>query len=156
MFEARSHAQLGDIRATGEALSRAEDLLTAAQSSDRPDWSSPFDDVVFSSHAGTCWVDLGDPGHASEHFEAVLERLQGQARRQLYGTVQLARIAILSRDIDHAASLGRKALETPGALQSVRSRRHVADLAATLKPHAANAAAREFVERVRTESPATT
>ncbi|WP_344655514.1 hypothetical protein [Catenulispora subtropica] len=155
MFEARSHAQLGDIRATGEALSRAEDLLTAAQSSDRPDWSSPFDEVVFSSHAGTCWVDLGDPGHASEHFEAVLERLRGQARRQLYGTVQLARIAVLGRDIDHAAALGTKALETPGALQSVRSRRHVADLAATLKPHATNVAAREFVERVRTESPTT-
>jgi len=155
MFEARSHAQLGNVRATGEALGRAEALLAAAQSGDRPDWSSPFDEVVFSSHAGTCWVDLGDPGHASEHFESVLERLRGQARRQLYGTVQLARIAILSRDVDHAAALGRKALETPGALQSVRSRRHVADLAATLKPHAANPAAWEFVDRVRAEMPAT-
>lgn len=154
MFEARSHAQLGDAHAASEALSRAEGLLSDAASSERPDWSSPFDEVVFSSHAGTCWVDLGAASPASEHFEAVLERLRGQARRQVYGTVQLARIALLGRDVDQAASLGLRALETPGGLQSVRSRRHVTDLAAVLKPHVANQAARDFVERLNGEPPA--
>ena len=152
VFEARSHAQLADARAAGEALARAEALLSEAASSERPDWSSPFDDVVFSSHAGTCWVDLGVASPASEHFEAVLERLQGQARRQVYGTVQLARIALLGKDADQAASLGLRALDTPGALQSVRSRRHVTDLAAKLKPHVANSTARDFVERVQAEA----
>ena len=151
MFEARSHAQLADARSAGEALSRAEGLLSDAASSERPEWSSPFDEVVFSSHAGTCWVDLGIASPASEHFEAVLERLRGQARRQVYGTVQLARIALLGKDVEQAASLGLRALETPGALQSVRSRRHVTDLAATLKPHLASQAARDFVERVNGE-----
>jgi|GEM_PF-2520589 len=153
MFEARSHAQLADTRAASEAIARAESLLSAAASNERPEWSSPFDDVVFSSHAGTCWVDLGIQEAASEHFEALLERLQGQARRQLYGTVQLARIALLGRDPEHAADLGLRALETPGALQSVRSRRHVSDLASALKPHVASPSVREFVERVRAESP---
>jgi hypothetical protein len=153
MFEARSHAQMSDARAVGEALRRAEALLSEAAVSDRPEWSSPFDDVVFSSHAGTCWVDLGAAEPASEHFEAVLERLRGQARRQVYGTVQMARIALIGRDAGQAAALGMKALETPGALQSIRSRRHVTDLAAALGPHITNPAAREFVERVHAETP---
>ena len=155
MFEARSHSQLADARAAGEAIGRAEALLSEAASSERPEWLSPFDEVVFSSHAGTCWIDLGRAEPASEHFEALMERLHGQPRRQVYGTIQLARIALLNRDIEQAATLGLRALETPGALQSVRSRRHVTDLAALLKPHVANQAARDFVERVSSE-PTTT
>jgi len=152
VLEARSQAVLSDVRACADALGRAERHLSLAGVADRPDWSSPFDEVVFASHAGTCFVDLGEATRAEHHFQSVLEQLHGQPRRQVYGTIQLARVALLDRDVDQASALGTAAFDAINGLESSRSRRHVDDLAVSLKPHMRNRSAREFVERITGEA----
>lgn len=148
MLEARALAKMGERSQCVEALGRAEQAFSLIRPDERPDWSGAFDEVVFASHAGTCWVDLGQAAPAREHIDSALGRMAGQARRRVYGTIQLAKIALIQHDLDQACTLGIEAVDAVNGLASHRSVRHLTDLGRLLEPHD-SAPVRSYLDRLQ-------
>lgn len=147
VFEARAYAAQGDEAGCRAALSRAEESFGRIAPQDGPDWAKHWGDVLFASHAGTCWIDLGRPKEARPLMQAVWDSGKDQARRRVYAASQLARVALLDGDIEEATVLGTTAVESAGGLTSHRSQQQLKQLRQRLVPHARHAAVKEFEQR---------
>jgi ADP-ribose pyrophosphatase YjhB (NUDIX family) len=135
MFEARAHAARGDASECKTALLQAEANYNRIASDESPTWASHWSEVLFASHAGTCWIDLDRPAQAEGLIQLVWDSAKDQTRRRVYSGVQLARIALLRGDADQASAYGIGALESTSGSTSHRSRQQLVDLRDRLKPH---------------------
>jgi hypothetical protein len=138
LLEARAHATLQDQSGCAAALNRAERAFDKIRPEDVEDRHQVIDNVILASHVGTCWVDLGEPNRAETSLVTVLDAMRGQARRRVYGTIQLAKVALLRKDTELACSLGIEAAGAINGLPSYRSAHHLNDLAQrvrTVGPH---------------------
>ncbi|MGK5674512.1 helix-turn-helix domain-containing protein [Micromonospora sp. URMC 106] len=147
IFEARAFAAQGDVAGCTAALLRAEQSFNQVVPDEGPEWSRHWGDVLFASHAGTCWVELGKAKEARPMLQLVWENTKDQARRRVYGAVQLARVAFLDGDIEQSAAFATTAVESAAGLTSHRSREHLTQLRRQLAPHERQAAVRDFQQR---------
>ena len=154
LLEARACAMLADRRGCVEALTRAEAAHDRIRQDDCPDWSTPIQDVIVAGYAADCWIDLGEPDKARSAIDSTADQRKGQARRQVYGNLQLARIALLEHDLEQAAALGTEAAAGLAGLASHRSERHLRDLVDAINPHADSPQVRAFLDQARGVIPA--
>jgi hypothetical protein len=149
VFEARAHAARGDAAGCKAALSRAEASYNRIVPGETSAWASHWSEVLFASHAGTCWIDLNRPLEAEPLIQLVWDSGRSQTRRRVYSGVQLARIALLRGDIDQASAYGVGALESTNGSTSHRSHQQLVDLRDRLKPHTNRTSVADFQERAR-------
>ncbi|KXK60492.1 hypothetical protein AWW66_18750 [Micromonospora rosaria] len=103
---------------------------------------------MFASHAGTCWIELRKPDEARAMLQLLWNATTDQARRRVYGAVQLSRAELLNGDVEQAASYATTAVESVAGLTSQRSRNHLVQLRKQLAPYHHVAAVEEFERRV--------
>lgn len=146
---ARAHAALDD-RSAGPAALREAELAFGRPTPDAlPEWSHAWNDVLFASHAGTTWVELGHAEEAEEAFRLVWETARGQPRRQVYSGVHLARAALIRRDLDSAIGYARDVLPGIESTSSRRSRAEVRTLLTELGEYSSVAGVRDLGDQIR-------
>jgi transcriptional regulator with XRE-family HTH domain len=149
VFEARAHAARGNVSGCMAALKRAEASYNQIVPDESPSWASHWSEVLFASHAGTCWVELNRPAEAEALIQLVWDSARDQTRRRVYSGVQLARIALLKGDVDQASAYGVRALESTSGSTSHRSHQQLVNLRDRLKPHGTRKSVADFQERAR-------
>lgn len=150
LLEARAHAALGNATEAQDALTRADQAYAQVDSRSGPTWAVSFGEVVFASHVGTCWADLGQASEAETAINVATAGVSpGQSRRRVFGLIQRANVALLRNEVDAATSFGTEAANITADLHSARSRRHVHDLIGRMRPWASNDAVRQFEAHAR-------
>lgn len=149
VLEARAHAALGDAQAGPVALARAERAFGKPIPADTPEWSKAWSDVLFASHVGTSWVELGKPTEAETAFQLVWDSAGTQPRRRVYSGVYLGRAALLRGDLDVAAAYAREILPGIAATASRRSRTEVRTLITALGEYSSVGTVRDLTEELR-------
>ncbi|MBI1759238.1 MAG: hypothetical protein HYR62_08445 [Actinobacteria bacterium] len=145
VLRARAYATLGEVKSCSRALTRAERTFNQLDGTDHPTWAAHWTEYVLSSHAGTCWTDLGQVDEASRQIGFAWRAAQHQPRRLVYNTVQLGRIALLRHDVEEACHYLGLAEENNNDLLSERSAWHVTRLRDTLTTdHGGHTAVRQL------------
>jgi hypothetical protein len=148
LLEARAHAVLRDRRDCVEALRRADIAFDAVPAHAEEPYLA-FSHTMVANHAGTCWVDLADPRSAERALAIAMEGVAGRPRRLVYGTVHLAKIAMLRHDIERACALGIEAAHAMTGLPSYRSIHHLRGLAHSIIALGPQRASNDFLDRAR-------
>ncbi|MFF9910839.1 regulator [Streptomyces sp. NPDC013457] len=148
--EARGHGVLGEARACGAALARAERALeTARPGDDVPYWARPFDEAQLSDEFGHCHRDLQQYRAAAQHAERSLQlRAPGFARSRLFCRVVLASARLGLGELDQACALGAEAAQQASEMRSARALEYVRDFERRLEPYRDAAAVRTYRDRV--------
>ncbi|MEU6943898.1 regulator [Streptomyces sp. NPDC046316] len=148
--EARGHGVLGEARACGAALARAERALEAARPGDDvPYWARPFDEAQLADEFGHCHRDLQQYRAAAQHAERSLQlRAPGFARSRLFCRVVLASARLGLGELDQACALGAEAAQQASEMRSARALEYVRDFERRLEPYRDAAAARTYRDRV--------
>ncbi|MFF6774819.1 regulator [Streptomyces sp. NPDC012637] len=150
--EARGHGVLGDSRACGASLARAERALEAARPGDEvPYWARSFDEAQLADEFGHCHRDLQQYRAAAQHAERALQlRAPGFARSRLFCRVVLASARLALGELDQACALGAEAAQQASEMRSARAVEYVRDFERRLEPYRDAPAARTYRDRVST------
>lgn len=148
--EARGHGVLGESRACGASLVRAERALEAARPGDEvPYWARPFDEAQLADEFGHCHRDLQQYRAAAQHAERALQlRAPGYARSRLFCRVVLASARLALGEIDQACALGAEAAQQASEMRSARAVEYVRDFERRLEPYRDAPAVRTYRDRV--------
>ncbi|GAA2805103.1 hypothetical protein [Streptomyces showdoensis] len=148
--EARGHGVLGDSRACGASLARAERALEAARPGDEvPYWARPFDEAQLADEFGHCHRDLQQYRAAAQHAERALQlRAPGYARSRLFCRVVLASARLALGELDQACALGAEAAQQASEMRSARAVEYVRDFERRLEPYRDAPAVRTYRDRV--------
>ncbi|MEV5974775.1 regulator [Streptomyces sp. NPDC051921] len=148
--EARGHGVLGESRACGAALARAERALEAARPGDEvPYWARSFDEAQLADEFGHCHRDLQQYRAAAQHAERALQlRAPGYARSRLFCRVVLASARLALGELDQACALGAEAAQQASEMRSARAVEYVRDFERRLEPYRDAPAARTYRDRV--------
>lgn len=148
--EARGHGVLGDSRACGASLARAERAMEAARPGDEvPYWAKPFDEAQLADEAGHCHRDLQQYRAAAQHAERALQlRAPGYARSRLFCRVVLASARLALGELDQACALGAEAAQQASEMRSARAVEYVRDFERRLEPYRDAPAVRTYRDRV--------
>ncbi|MCX2179447.1 regulator [Streptomyces sp. SKN60] len=148
--EARGHGVLGDSRACGAALARAERALEAARPGDEvPYWARSFDEAQLADEFGHCHRDLQQYRAAAQHAERALQlRPPGFARSRLFCRVVLASARLALGELDQACALGAEAAQQAAEMRSARAVEYVRDFERRLEPYRDAPAVRTYRDRV--------
>ncbi|MEU6977088.1 MULTISPECIES: regulator [unclassified Streptomyces] len=148
--EARGHGVLGDSRACGASLARAERALEAARPGDEvPYWARPFDEAQLADEFGHCHRDLQQYRAAAQHAERALQlRAPGYARSRLFCRVVLASARLALGELDQACALGAEAAQQASEMRSARAVEYVRDFERRLEPYRDAPAVRAYRDRV--------
>lgn len=148
--EARGHAVLGESRACGAALARAERALEAARPGDEvPYWARSFDEAQLADEFGHCHRDLQQYRAAAQHAERALQlRGPGFARSRLFCRIVLASARLALGELDQACALGAEAAQQASEMRSARAVEYIRDFERRLEPYRDAPAARTYRDRV--------
>ncbi|MFG2112397.1 regulator [Streptomyces sp. NPDC048718] len=148
--EARGHAVLGEARACGAALARAERALDAARPGDEvPYWAKFYDEAQLADDFGHCHRDLQQYRAAAQHAERALQlRGPGHARSRLFCRVVLASARLALGELDQACALGAEAAQQASEMRSARAVEYVRDFERRLEPYRDAPAVRIYRDRV--------
>ncbi|MEV7276644.1 regulator [Streptomyces sp. NPDC093111] len=148
--EARGHGVLGDSRACGASLARAERALEAARPGDEvPYWARPFDEAQLADEFGHCHRDLQQYRAAAQHAERALQlRAPGYARSRLFCRVVLASARLALGELDQACALAAEAAQQASEMRSARAVEYVRDFERRLEPYRDAPAVRNYRDRV--------
>jgi tetratricopeptide (TPR) repeat protein len=147
LLVARSHAAIGAVGAATAALHQAEQSYEQIQSAEPRGWEPQWDEIMFASHAGTCWNDLGNTKEARRHLTQVWEGSGDRPRRRIYSAAELAIAATREGELELACHYGAEILALTDNVDSNRARRHLERLAAKLKPFMTTHVVREFFDQ---------
>ncbi|BAU82723.1 regulatory protein [Streptomyces laurentii] len=148
--EARGHGVLGEARACGAALARAERALDAARPGDEvPYWAKFYDEAQLADDFGHCHRDLQQYRAAAQHAERALQlRGPGHARSRLFCRVVLASARLALGELDQACALGAEAAQQAAEMRSARAVEYVRDFERRLEPYRDAPAVRTYRDRV--------
>ncbi|MFJ9579434.1 regulator [Streptomyces sp. NPDC101191] len=148
--EARGHGVLGESRACGAALARAERALEAARPGDEvPYWARSFDEAQLADEFGHCHRDLQQYRAAAQHAERALQlRAPGYARSRLFCRVVLASARLALGELDQACALGAEAAQQASEMRSARAVEYVRDFERRLEPYRDAPAVRTYRDRI--------
>jgi hypothetical protein len=143
MLEATAYSVLGDRNSCAVSLMEAERTFSQ-QVDEVPNWASHWDQAVFSSFIGDCWLNLGVPAEARPHLELVRDKSEHQVRRTVYTAGQLSRLHLLEGDIDEAAHYALTAAQSATGTKSKRSNKVVRELRKNLSKYSIDPSVREL------------
>ena len=152
--EARGHGVLGDARACGASLLRAERALeTARAGDDLPFWARFFDEAQLADEFGHCHRDLQQYRTAVQHAERSLDlRSPDYVRSRLFCRVVLATALLGLGELDRACSVGAEAARAADGLRSARAADYIREFERRLELYKDSAAVRGYRERVGAEA----
>lgn len=149
MLEAQAYAALGERTGSIQALSAAETTFATQSAEGAPPWAAHWSQTLFSTFVGDCWLRLGDAQEARPHLLNAWHGAQEQSRRKVFAAGQLAKVALLERDVDQAAGYALVAAESVDSVRSRRSLQVVSDLYKELSRHTNVPPVRTFANRAR-------
>lgn len=147
LLAAQAHARLGNASDCHNLITEAERMFDLVSATNTPEWASHWTDAVFATFVGTCWINLGRPAEAYGPLKLAWDAAEGQPRRRVYSTGQLAKVAALNDDIEQAASLGLAAVDSSSRQASQRSLQVIREVDGQLKRYTKQPRVREFRER---------
>jgi hypothetical protein len=133
MQEARAHAALNDEGAATRALHAAEQFFGQQSAEGAPNWAAHWGETLFAAFAGHCWLDLGKPAEARPLLVTAGQGANGQTRRVVFSSAQLARLALLEGDHEQAGSFALAAADAAANMKSKRSLQVIRDLRGDLQ-----------------------
>lgn len=150
VLEAQGHAVGGNESACAASLDKAERLFDKADRTQDPQWIGYFDEAYLSAKFGHCFVALGR-GEIAQRFATRSLDMDGEAyaRGRQFNLALLALTFVQTGEPEEASRVGIQAVEAAEALQSVRARDYLAELADRLGRHVGLPAVRDFSDRVR-------
>jgi len=145
-MEARGLAVLGERRATGAALARADEVLTGSSSGEVSEWLSPFDEASFAIEAAHCMRATGQRTAALRTAErAVALRDAERARSRAFGQILVAQLLVEQGDVEGACDVGRAVIGNTIAPGSARVIALLDELRVALVPHEASRVVCDFL-----------
>ncbi|WP_329484953.1 hypothetical protein OG555_11595 [Kribbella sp. NBC_01484] len=147
LLVARSHSALGAVRDATSALHSAEQSYERIQTAEPRAWEPQRDEIMFASHAGTCWNDLGNTKEARRHLNQVWEGSGDRPRRRIYSAAELGIAAAREGELELACHYGTEIISLRDHVDSNRARRHLARLAAKLRPFMNTYVVRDFFDQ---------
>lgn len=147
MHAARAYAVLGDETSTTQALLAAERSFALHGTQDSPEWASHWGETLFAAFVGDTWLSLGKPAQARPHLARAAHDSQGQPRRMVYSSAQLAKLAVLEGDAEQAGTYALTATEVAENLKSKRSTKLIRDLYRDFKMQAGEQQLQTFLTR---------
>lgn len=149
--EANAHALAGDLHAYRTAYRRAERALGQIDDSG-PRWARYFTQAHLAGTAMRSLLDLGLPGEALTHQEAVLGVRVGNTRTLALHTALTATVHARAGNIDQAAALAIQALRRARHVRSRRVTARITQLTAALEPHRSAAGVAGYLDLVQSEA----
>jgi tetratricopeptide (TPR) repeat protein len=146
LLVARSHAALGQVKDATVALQHAERSYERSAASGARAWEPQWDDVMFASHAGTCWSDVGNFKEARRLLMHVWDSSAGRPRRLIYSAAELGIAAVRGGEVDLACQHGHDVLALREKVDSSRTQENLDRLAYELRPFRTTGVVREFFD----------
>lgn len=143
---ARSHAALSQIGDATAALQRAEQSYEQSEKAGARNWEPQWDDVMFASHAGTCWSDLGNTKEARRLLTHVWDSSADRPRRLIYSAAELGIAAAREGEVDLACEHGQDVLSLRVKVDSNRTQQNLDRLANELRPFRTARVVRDFFD----------
>ena len=149
LLAAQAHARMQDAVSAEKKMVEADRLFNLTAPSNTPSWAAHWNDTVFATFIGSCWVDLSQPQQAYGPLKLAWSAEREQPRRRTFSTSQLAKVALLTGDVEQAATLGLNAIESSSSRTSQRTWRVIRDLRTQLKRYPKVPEVVQFNERAR-------
>jgi tetratricopeptide (TPR) repeat protein len=146
LLVARSHAALGQAADATAALQSAERSYEQSESSGARTWEPQWDDVMFASHAGTCWSNIGNFKEARRLLKHVWDSSAGRPRRLIYSAAELGIAAVRGGEVDLACQHGHDLLALREKVDSSRTQENLDRLADELRSFRTTGVVREFFD----------
>lgn len=150
LLAAQAHARMNDTRPAEEKMAESEHIFSHVTSSNTPSWASHWNDTVFATFIGSCWIDLDKPQQAYGPLKMAWNAEREQPRRRTFSTSQLAKVALLAGDVEQAATLGLNAIESSSPQTSQRTWRVIRELQEQLRRYSTVPKVVQFNERAHT------
>jgi transcriptional regulator with XRE-family HTH domain len=148
--EARGLAMLGESVATVERkLDEAQQLFGSA-GTETGQHLGPFDQDALKLRNASCYIEAGQPAHAAELFQEVLEADGLSKRDEGYYRARRSFACALSGAPDIAAQEGLHALDIAATTRSQRTTRELARTVKALTPWSAHPGPSQLREALRT------
>ncbi|MEV8377837.1 hypothetical protein AB0P21_34180 [Kribbella sp. NPDC056861] len=144
LLVARSHAALGQGGDATAALQRAEHSYERSEAAGARAWEPQWDDVMFASHAGTCWSDIGNFKEARRLLSHVWDSSPDRPRRLIYSAAELGIAAAREGEVDLACQHGQDVVSLRATVDSGRTQQNLDRLANELRPYQASGVVRDF------------
>lgn len=146
LLVARSHAALGQAGDATAALRRAEHSYERSEAAGARAWEPQWDDVMFASHAGTCWSDIGNFKEARRLLTHVWESSADRPRRLIYSAAELGIAAAREGEVDLACQHGEDVVALRINVDSNRTQQNLDRLADELRPYGKSSVVRDFFD----------
>jgi hypothetical protein len=146
LLVARSHAALGQAGDATAALQRAEHSYERSEAAGARAWEPQWDDVMFASHDGTCWSDVGNFKEARRLPTHVWDSSSDRPRRLIYSAAELGIAAAREGEIDLACQHGEDVVTLRDNVDSNRTQQNLDRLAVELRPFRSARVVREFFD----------
>jgi transcriptional regulator with XRE-family HTH domain len=147
VMEAHGHARRDDERACASSLHEAEIAFDQADRESEPEWLRYFDEAYLAAKMSHCFRELRQWDRAAHYAKRSLNMDDRFVRGRTFNVTLLA-TTYVETDLDEALSTGREAVELASGLQSLRTRRYIAELQERLTPRSEDPKVREFNEFV--------
>ncbi|WP_369383206.1 hypothetical protein [Streptomyces sp. cg36] len=136
---ARAHARLGDEQATLGAVGQADEEFSHACPDQDPVWMSYYDHAQHQGDTGHALFDLAMTTRKPQHVQAARERLAAASaqhtdaylRSRVFSRTKLATLAVITGDVQEAATIGALALQESTRIRSGRADWGLRELALT-------------------------
>ncbi|MFG2703126.1 helix-turn-helix domain-containing protein [Streptomyces sp. NPDC048386] len=149
--QARGHAKLGERQAALAALGRAAELCAKGRSERDPQWLYWINEGEIHGQAGSCYLDLGDPGNAVSSFTKARQALNPTDHRTKALFLSRAATAHIDQgDLEAGCAAAHEALDLAEQLESARLNDHVQVMLRRLQPVIHTPYAQEVLERAAT------
>jgi transcriptional regulator with XRE-family HTH domain len=147
---ARAQSKAGERMACVRDLAAARVHLDRGPHPDDPAVLYWVTEAEIEMIAGSCALELGEPGEALRRFEAALAAdYRGDDQYPRSAAIYLARAAeahLVQHDLDAAVSRARQAVRCLASVDSARSSSTLAGLRAKLATHSASPVVRDFLD----------
>jgi len=151
---ARAQARRGDEAACAATLLQVESDLARSIPSDEPSWIAYFSEADLADEKAHCFYDLGLYELAQREVSRAVAKLEpSRVRRLAIDTALHASSLARSRQIDHACTVARQAIDHAVKLNSFRSSHRIVLMLAELHPYTDLPAVRDLGEYAAAQLP---
>lgn len=147
-----SHSKAHDADSAARTLGHVEDTYARRNpGDDDPEWVYWLTADEIDVMAGRCWTELQRPAHAIPPLERALATYDDRCTREVALYLSwLAEAYLQAHDVEHAAEIAMRTVETNARTASARSDERVRVLAKRFAPHAGVPAARDLIDAMNT------
>ncbi|MEW1660780.1 helix-turn-helix domain-containing protein [Streptomyces sp. NPDC093707] len=149
--QARGHSKLGERQQAYQALGEASELCAQGRSENDPHWLYWINEGEIHGQAGSCYLDLNDPGRAAISLGRAQDALNpADLRTRGLFLSRTATAHIRDGDAEAGVAAAHAAMDLAECLNSARLATHVHSVVHELHPLRHTSYARDLIERAQT------